>query len=330
MPLDKTGHTGPDQVSFSSAVDQAAQYRQLGFALIAALRAIGYTDARGSNSVNTGNAADYASGRITQASEVVFGTEASQAHSWVCMFPPVGKGNPGGGGEHTIQINFNNSNADTTPQNFDVYLARGTYVGGANGTTTTRPSILAGGFELTVLTLAWIPWAAATAGSFCLWTTEDGDILAGVKRDGVEAFDMYFTMHDDPINGIGNYTMCLRGNSSTSDILTSSSIIASQQRAMNTAGDAATTTITPVCTAWSSMSSFTSGHETVTSRVPMRDIEINANNSSGRILGLWPDVVGVPNNTVFNELDTEDIESSDPMIFRTIGDVAVPGDAAIT
>lgn len=331
MALDKTGHTGPDQVSFTSSVDQTIQYQEAVFQLIDGLRDCGWTDARGSNSVNTGDASDYANGRITQASEVVFGTEASQVHSWVAMFPPTGKGNPGGGGEHTILINCNNANTDTTPQNVDLYLARGTYVGGANGTTTTRPSILAGGFELSVFAWNIIPWTSATAGSHCHWTTDDGDFLIAIKQDGTQAFYSYWTIYDDPINARGNYTMHSHGNSTTSDIFTSSSIVAGGHRGMNTAGSAAVTSITPASIAWSAMTSFTNGQESSTSRVPMRDIEVTANNGSAdRLFGLWPDVVGVPANTGWNDFDTEDIEASAPMVFRAIGDIMVPGDATIS
>ena len=318
----------PGQVAFSSAVDQADQYREAVYALINALRARGWTIPRSSNGT-TASAAD----NIASKADIVFGTEASQAHTWAYLKPPVGKGAPIGGVEHTILINCNNSNADTTPQNVDLYLGKGTYVGGAGGTTTTKPTILAGGFEGAVKALNIIPWAAATAGKFSINSADDGDLFMTIKQDAISSIYAWFYVRDDLDNAVGNYVMTMHGSSSTSDQLTASGINnTANMRGLTTSGGADLAAMECNCLAWDGMGSFTAGKESNTNRVPFRDIEVtNDAAANSRQLGIFQDLPGVPANAVFAEFDTEDLLNTGgtPYLF-VVGDVAIPVEANLT
>lgn len=327
----KDGWSGPSQVAFSSSSDQALQYAQQVFAIISALRARGWTVARSSNGT-TASAAD----NIATSADIVFGTEASQAHSWAALVPPTGKGNPTGGVNHRILINCNNSSADTTPQNIDIYLARGTYVGGANGTTTTRPSILAGGVELAVLSHNVIPWTAALAGSFCTWSTDDGDLYVMAKANGDSFFRSLMWIRDDPDNAAGNYNMTIfAANSSTADIVTSGTMqVNGNHRAFLADGTGAVSASAAYCVSFNA-TLWTNGVEATTSRVHLRDIEIlnNASGAGARDFGALVDVLGGPTNVGWNQEDVDATAQNSnqwPVIHRTVGDLAMPCSAVLT
>jgi hypothetical protein len=329
--LNKDGWTGPNQVTFSSASDQAVQYREKGFGIIDDMRSVGWTSGRSSNGTNAGAGTDFATGRIEDADDIVFGTEASQAHSWVEMIPPSGKGNPAMGTAFRVFLNFNNSNADTTPQNVDIYLAVGSYSGGS---TTTRATIT--GVELSVLAHNMIPWTAALAGSMCSWTTEDGDVYFASKANGDSFFRSLMWIRDDPENALGEFTLTLFAiSNATADIVTAASLqTTSAHRAFLSDGSGAVSATSGQCIAFA-LSALTSGQEATTSRVPMRDVELwnNAAAAAGRDFGALVDVRGCPANTGWNHEDvdaTVDNSNQWPMIHRTIGDLAMPGDAAIT
>src|SRR5262245_47530194 len=88
--------------AFSSAVDQAVQYREAWLSVWLGIVSLADAIVRTCNGVATS-----ATNNILTTSDVVFGTAASQAHSWgIARF-----------GVEYIVWEANGSNADTTPQN---------------------------------------------------------------------------------------------------------------------------------------------------------------------------------------------------------------------
>jgi len=323
VTLNKTW-SGPNQAAFTSSSDQAVQYRQACYSLKTFLLSGGWTVERSSN----GTTAD-GNDNWDSVSDIVFGTEASQAHSWISLIAPTGKGNPSGGSNYRLLLNCDNSNADTTPQTLVFYIARGTYTGGS---TTTRPTIT--GVEDTALTINFIPWTTATGGSICTWYTDDGDVYVGHKADGDTFFRFFWMIRDDLVDSRGNYTMTMSGwTNATSDVVTLGNMTAGTNwRHLRADGSGPSTRALAHSIAFD-LNSWPSGAEGSSGRRYWRDVEILANGSTSadaRDMGLLVDVRGTPANTAWMIFDQDDDGASAPFEMFTIGDLVIPGDSEIT
>jgi len=148
---------------------QGAQYQQAGLALISFLRDCGGTVVRSSRGAGSVLASD----QLLLTSDIDWGTEASQAHSYGAVQL---------GSQHVL-VNFNDVSADTTPQNIDIYLCQSAYTG---GTLTTRcTESVASTENPSVLTVSLLPWGAMTAGTiFRLWSATAGVGIFWVKENG--------------------------------------------------------------------------------------------------------------------------------------------------
>ncbi len=317
--------TGPEQTALTSSVDQGAQYRQLGFNFIDMLRDLcGYTVEASSDGggVNFG-AGDF----IVDEADIVWGTADTQNHSYALLRPPSGKGSPSSAPGFGVIIDFNNSNADATPQSISLYLGFGNTL--TSGDANSRPTLQN---EESVLTINMVPWTAPVAGSFCRWENTNNDFVFAVKADGEAFFRAIFIIASDPDNALGDNTMWMQASASTTDQVTDSSLtVATSFRNMLADGTAAPTNVALYSTAFE-LTALTNGQEAVTGRVPWRDVEVigNGSTASGRILGLFRDVLACPRNTPFNQRDPDDDGGEAPYEWIAIGDILLPSDAEIT
>lgn len=313
---------GPNQAAFSSGSNQVTQYQERVWALKEALVDAGWTVERSCDS-----SAVSASDNWTTAANVVHGTEASQAHSWICLAAPMGKGNPSGGSEYRLQLNCNVSSASSTPQALDIRLARGTYGGGS---TTTRASIT--GTELSVLAHNIIPWSGAVAGSLCTWFTDDGDVYWAVKADGDSFFRAFGFVRSDDVDSLGSYCATLAGwSNASSDVVTSNNLTTATNQRGFTAAGSALTTIACDAMAWSGTicSNWASGSEGSSGRIFQQDV-ICGSNAGTRFLGILVDIRAVPPNAAWMRGDLNDDGNALPFELLTIGDVMIPCDGEIT
>lgn len=301
---------------FSSAVDQAIQYREAVFGLHTALLAAGWTVERSCDSVSVS-----ASNTWLSAANCVFGTETSQAHAWNCYLSPLGKGRPGAG-RYRLMLNCNNSNADATPNNLELYMCYGAYTGGS---TTTRAS--AGSTETAVITWAMLNFTGAITGRFCYWYTSDGDVYFGIKHDGTSFFRSFFMIHDDLTNSRGNFVMSMwaLGNATNADVFTTTLYQAiTNRRNFNADGTGAAASqerVTPRSSIWD-IALWTNGLETSTNSIPRREADLFNNVTSPcRDLGLTVDAWSVPLTTPFNTIEDGD---ADPIRLRCISMIMLP------
>lgn len=312
------------QTAFNSAVDQGDQYEQLGLAYVNTfVTGASWTVERSSDGTTAG-----AGNNITTQADIVWGDAGLDAHSWIVLRPPTGKGNPSGGGQMGIIIDWSESDTDTTPQSIEIFVGHGPLA--TNGSTTTRATLTT---EDQTMALNVIPWAAATAGSYVTWTNSNNDVLLGVKQNGNNFFEAFNIYASDPDNATGNNTLWVFGQSSTVDVVTATNMTSSALY-RNMLGDAspAATAVGMIGVSFE-LTNWTNGQNSDSSTVPWRDIELASNSGTAgnaRHLGLFRDVLCAPNNTPFNTLDQNDDGASSPYEWRSIGALVVPSNAVIT
>lgn len=318
--------TGPSQVALTSSVSQGAQYQQVGLALHDGFLAAGWTIPSSGNGAGTAGAGD----NIAVVADIVHAI-AGSAHSWFVAVPPVGKGSPAGS-EYAVLVDFIEAAGDATPQLINIYLARGTYAGGTN---TNRPTIT-GTEAAAALAHNLIPWAAPGSGSFCVWTTDAGDLYFAVKADADLFFRNLFIATADATNGLGNFRMAIFGASAAAaDAITISNLTAAAnwKYFLGDGTNPGALALSTKCTIHIGTIWANSGQEATSGRRIFRDVELitsvaTANNQ--RVLGLLRDVRGVAGGTPFNDVDTADNGNSLPFVLRVAGALALPCDAAIT
>lgn len=317
---------GPGQVALASAVDQSAQYRQVGFALIDYLRDLcGWTVERSSPGDGTAGAGD----NIVNEADIVWGTANTENHSWALMRPPVGKGNPSGGAQQGLVIDFAHVNAaDATPQNVMLYLGHGPAID--NGDANSRAVLQS---EETLLTLTMIPWAAPVAGSICRYTNDNGDMIFGLKANGDLFFRAGIILASDPDNAIGENTLWMFAFGAAGSVFTATQLtLANNFRALR--ADASAFTTSPIFHSMPlNLTNWSTGQESVQGRVPWRDVEVLANSATGgeqRNFGLLRDVLACPPGNVFNQADPNDDGGEAPYEWRSIGSIVVPSNADVT
>ncbi len=316
--------TGPAQVALTSAVDQQVQYRQIGFALINYLRTLcGYTTERACDGVTAG-----AGNNIVDETDIVWGTVDTENHSWIALRPPTGKGNPSGGAQHVVIIDFANAAADTTPQSVTIVLGHGPLT--SNGDANSRAVAQN---EDNALVTNMVPWTAPISGSICRYESSNDDLIFAVKADGELNFRFGVILASDPNNAIGTNTLWMFGLGSTGDVFTDSNFaVAGNFRALRP--DATGLSTAPIFqTNAFALTAWPNGQESVQGRVPWRDIEVLGNGAAAgesRNFGLFRDVLGCPRNTPFNQADPNDDGGEAPYEWRSIGDIVVPSNADVT
>ena len=320
--------TGPEQVALASAVDQGAQYRQVGFAIIDMLRTLcGYTVEQSSDGggVNFG-AGDF----IANEGDIVWGLINTQNHSYALLRPPAGKGNPAGGAEHGIVVDFAHDNADTTPQTVQLWFGSGPVV--TPGDANSRPVLQN---EENALTTNLIPWTAPIAGSICRWENSNNDFLFGVKANGESFFRFFLILASDPDNAQGTYTLWLFaiGSGGAADAVSDSNLTnGSNFRSLRADGTGPTIAVSLFSMPFE-LTSWPDGQEDTSNRVLWRDIEVAANGSAvgeARVFGLFRDVLACPRNTPFNQADPDDNGNEAPYEWISVGDLVLPCDQEIT
>jgi hypothetical protein len=316
--------TGPAQVALTSSVDQGAQYRQIVFALIDYLRDLcGYTIERSCDGVTAG-----AGDLIVDESDIVWGTENTENHSWALLRPPTGKGNPSGGGQLGVIVNCDHINAaDLTPQNVNLILGHGPVL--TNGDTETRCTLQT---EDNALQITIVPWAEPISGSICRYENSNNDLIFLVKANGELFFRTAVIIASDPDNAIGNNTLWMFAVGTVVDCLTVSQLAGQANfRSLRADGTNPSASVAMHSSALN-LSNWTNGQEAVQGRVPWRDIEILSNGigTEARNLGLFRDVLACPPQTPFNQADPNDDGGEAPYEWRSIGDLVVPSNADVT
>lgn len=300
--------TQPDPVNalitLGSAVDQAAQYRELCYALLVQVRALpGATRLQESNGTTASSAQN-----INSAADIVFAAAAS-AHSWALYSFASGE---------TILFDFVNPSGDTTPQLVNIYKSTTTY---AAGSTTARPVASVAGRENSVLTLNIVPWTTATAGQYTWLRTSEGSLYFFVKQTGVSNVYVAFFIHRSG-TARGAYPMAIFANSGVgSDVISGVNLVSGGLwRASQEDGTAANT-----CLASSNAFTFTawtSGQDS-TSNVIRFSVVVGVNTAAAaRYLGALTDVAGVPALTAFNAADALDVTGTHRL--RSFGDLMFP------
>lgn len=304
--------TQPDPVNvlvpFTSSVDQALQYKQIGYALIVAIRTLpGATRIFESNSV-TASAAQ----NIASATDIVFAAEGV-AHSYAVYQLAT---------DEYIVVNFTNAAGDATPQSVTLYKSTSAYT--LTGTPTlTRPTPAVAGRENSAITWNMIPWAAAVAGDFTILTTSEGSLYCFVKANGGGAFIAWFFIHRSGTSR-GNFPIMIGASSSASvDQVTWTILIASASwRASQTDGTAINLGVLSSNAAL--FSSWISGLD-ASGNVPKFSVVAGNNGSASaaqRYLGALTDVVGIPANVAFNAGDPADVTGTHRL--RSFGDLMFP------
>lgn len=186
VALSKNWTTLAINQAFSSAVDQAVQYREAFYWFVEAHRLAGWTVVASSNGV-VANAAD----NIASPADVVYGN-AAQARSWAVLQPPAAFWGYAGAPEFGfLMVSAFNVNTDTTPQEIEArWVSDGTWDGAAyvvtanpTANTATYPGLtntqFGSGFRTT-----FVPWAAPVAGYAAWWASDEGDVMFGIKAAG--------------------------------------------------------------------------------------------------------------------------------------------------
>lgn len=286
--------------AFSSAVDQAVQYREGLFALKQQLVAAGGVVELSCNGTVADTADNWAS-----AADVVFGTATSQPMAYVVIRKPDAWGTPPTtAARERILLVANNSNADATPQTIDTYRSPGAY--SLVGTPLqNRPTTAAG--EVSRTTFNFIPWAAPTGGYWNCWRTTDGDLYFGIKQAGSPNFRMWLHWVAPSVTGVGAHRGVSFGNTQASDlqVLTWANLGALGNWRGFTAAGAIITSGVLASSPASNMSLWPGGAESTTGAVPNIDAHLNTNVvtvGQQRYFGLWPDVFGAPDGAPFNEV----------------------------
>jgi hypothetical protein len=176
--------------SWSSSVNntvlgatQIDKYKDAFLKLHVAIKAAGHTVSFSSNGV-TADAND----NIASASDVVFGTEGSQAHSYV-----VYQLKPGFNGNSTgyLLIDCDEPNTETSPQNLDFYSSISPY--SLDGTPLVNRPVTAGSEE-TILTRNLIGSTANDPHTIHYGFSTIGDLWFCCSRDGTGDADFGFLM----------------------------------------------------------------------------------------------------------------------------------------
>lgn len=297
--------------TYSSAVDQAVQYRESFFGLKQLVVAAGAVIEASSN----GSVAD-ASDNLASAADCIYGTAGSQPLAYFVARFPTGYGNPNGA-QFRLLVVANNANSDTTPQTIDIYAAYGTY-SLAGTPTQNRPTTAASEVSRTGITL--IPWTAATTGYFSTWRTSDGDIIFAVKDSSTDLFDVAILVNAES-SGIGSNTAMVYAVSGSTS-LTSGLANGSNWRAFNDSGTAIVTGFAVQNSMWGA-ASWTNGHEGALGYLVATEIDLMTSSAgaSGRYFGRWSDVRGNPPGIAFNQRDSTD---TDTQILRCAGYVMLP------
>mgnify|MGYP000716474678 CR=1 FL=1 len=162
---------------FSSAVDQAVQYREAFHGLKVQALAAGAALQLSGNGV----AAD-ANDNLPAAASVTYGTEGAEILSYFVLRMAL---NWVDGGDVYLLFVANNAAADATPQTFDVYASTSPFV--LDGAPLQNRPTAPGEVSWTGINL--IPHAAAAPARFHASRTTIGDLVFGVSTDGTGVLD---------------------------------------------------------------------------------------------------------------------------------------------
>ena len=301
--------------AFSSSVDQAVQYREAFYTVFRVLVDAGWTVEFTSN----GTVAN-SSNNIASAADCVFGTNGSQSLAYAVLRAPTGFGNPSGA-QFRLVLVANNSNADTTPQTFDIYGSFGTY--SLHGTPlSNRPVAAAAEQSRTGVNL--IPWSSAQTGYISTWRNDQGAVWVGVKDGAGDEFDSGFAVvAEDTALGSNNAAFYAV---STLPFGSAALGTASNWRFFTDTAAAGSTTLGMESTVWA-WGSWDSGANGATNEPVLRPIDLGAQatGANGRFLGTITDILACPPGCAFNADDSTDF---DAQIYRCAGDIWMPVTAA--
>jgi hypothetical protein len=287
--------------TFGTTSDQAVQYKEALLSLKQLFVAAGWTVTRSSNTVTAG-----ASDNWNTTADIVLGLAG--AGSWIVFKSPAGWV-----GTDFIEVLMyvNNATGDTTPQLFAVVMTPGTYSG---GTTAALPT--SSGVVSAIITAgdAIIAWTTYRTGRWSSWRSSRGDLMFGIKEEGLRSFNFFLILHSNVDGseaiyggGRGSRRCFLFANEGVSGgVLTSGSFTSTSFAAFNSAGSA-NVAIAGSSSVWSGAGSWADGLDaqgrSASSRIEMfQNVAANA-----RWVGHIVDVGSAPPGVPFGILDdTED------------------------
>lgn len=300
--------------AFSSSVDQQVQYREALYNWINTFRIAGWTVVSSSNSVVAG-----AGDNIAAPADIVWGTGGGVPRSWVVLSPPSAFwGYTAPFEVMNLLIVAENTAADTTPQAIEFRMVtNGTYTGGS---PTSNPTA-SGGVDsqpgASTIRSTFIPWATPLTGNWASWASTQGDVVFGIKPDGVLGWRTWTMVNSfadgEPQLGYGAYRPAIFGIGSTTNgaggsgsALSSSTNWGGGSRSFDNASLGATTAQSY---AWN-FTSWTSGTEN-TRGIPASEIFLgnNAAGSAARFFGRIVDFYGAPVSAPHNEVQDGDTDS---------------------
>lgn len=292
-PINTIDHS-EGYIPFSSSVDQTVQYDEAALALYWACEASGtIVQSCDGSAVNTSGS------NIVDASDMVFGTAASQAHTWWIWQPFVGD-------DQYYLFELDNSNADTTPQQVRMYKATAPY--NTDGSTTTKPTISIAGREFTSFTVNLIPHTSPVDSGYFWWASSSGCFVVAVRQSGDAFYRAAIAHFQGGSDGDGEtaYAGAMFYSSGTTSRFTNtnfeatSSFLNSVAIAAGTAMGAAAAIMT--CPLWL-FTNWSNGQ--TASRTKFRELTMGTagTGTTGRYYGVIDDIRAGHPNLVFNSGD---------------------------
>jgi hypothetical protein len=302
-----------------SGADQRVQYREVFFGLYRAFVDAGWTREWTCNGL-VASAAD----NLPNAAAVVIGLNVTQPISYFVMAAPANFIR--GGGTMRVLVATNVTNVSTVPQLSIMRVSRGPYT--LHPTVPLQNVPVATQVERSITTPNIIPHAVLTASSYHVWTTTAGDVVVGVKPNGVAQMRM-LTAFLAPTTAIDTGSLgALTGflvnlTASAASAITNVTVgVAGSFAALHHDGEAATSS-----QLWSPALEFavlwTSGVDEAgeTCFTPVQFIDYGNSTLGGLWGGYVVDVWGCPNNLPLESTDTGD---ADPIRLVSIGALALP------
>lgn len=282
---------------FSNQLDQQVQYRESCFNIKDTYVNGGWTVIASSNGV-VANLND----NWNSSADIVFASAG--ARSWIVMRSPVGW--LPGTDQVELCMECNNSSPDATPQQMQSFFAANPFFDVTTPVTTARPT---SGNETAANSSGddVIPWTGVLTGRWTSWYSSRGDVVFGVKPQGVlqwRHFQVLTANTDVNGGGTGSYRFGFFSRSSSSTGVLTASDINNGNNWRGIAPDSVSTdspqgesTVYGGAAVWAS--GLDVGGVTVSS-----PIDLYSNSPSrGRSLGTVVDFYAGPQNLPNGELD---------------------------